>query len=221
MDGDLISNEDALEELFNLEDILIRQESRIIILREAIAACKFKSGLPPLIPLRTVKDDVATSFMTMNELYALRDRRNLEVETIFVGKDADTIGDSHSKFPSFTTPVESTAWGEPQLHTPFDANNQVEAPGVGERTLNDMEEEEEEDTEEEEELFDVSYKPQDETPSAVAKDEPEGLQSYPLNIIPDDQMPGEEEDQAQKEEEEYEGDPLPVDAPPVGSEGDE
>ncbi|CAG7731039.1 unnamed protein product [Allacma fusca] len=222
MEGDLISNEDALEELFNLEDILIRQESRIIILREAIAACKFKSGLPPLIPLRTIKDDVATSFMTMNELYALRDRRNLEVETIFVGKEADTIGDSSSKFPSFATPIDSAAWGEPQLHTPFDANNQVEAPPIlPEHPLSDKEEDEE--TEEDEELFDVSYKPPEDTPTQVAKAEPKETPSYPLNIIPDDQMPaGGEEEEAQKEDEEYEGDPLPVDVPPPGSsEGEE
>ena len=253
-DAELISNEDALEELFNLEDILTRQESRIMILREAIAACKFKSGLPPLIPLRSVKDDIATSFMTMNELYALRERKNLDVETLYLTKDHEKIGDSFSTFPSFVSPPQEsspiTGWGEPQ-HTPFDAQQAEAEEGAfvpqrdegGENieeleAFTDEEEDDEEDievidetNENEEELFSTEYKPPDddkigEEAEGEGKDGP----SYPLNIIPDDQMPqsaktgGETEEEegegGSEEEMEYEQDPLPV-AKPVTDEEEE
>jgi hypothetical protein len=200
--------------MFRLEDRLINQEGKIQYLREIIATGRLKFGIPPIVPLTCIPDTIGSRFMTYQELQEYKGYMNAEVETLYMKENiTNRLLSSESQVPFFGESKD-------QVRVSFleeeseEVDREEEEEGQRQRTsltptgtrrgTETYEEEEYSFGEEgEEEEDDYPYIPG----------------TYPINFIPDDQMPSTDpEEDYTEEEEDYMTDPIPIARPEMTGE---
>jgi len=188
-------NQDVVEEMYMLEDRLMSQEGKIAYLREIIATGRLKYGIPPIVPLTCVPDEVGSRFMTLQELREYQEYRNTDVETLYKKENVtNRLLTSESQVPFDESRfLQNITEMEDQSEDQFENTEEAEA----EEKKYSFTPTGDDAFEEEEYGEDYEY---DFTPGA-----------YPINVIPDDQMPQTDpETDNTEEEEEYMSDPIPV-----------